>query len=98
MNFKVGCILKQPSNFRNETEVNKEFTGYVKLRAVPPFPSFSAKSVARVKKISEKKKGKNKLMLAHRSELQRQRWTALSTRLSQITSLLSATKFALKYG
>ena len=97
MNFKVGCILKQPSNFRNETEVNKEFTGYVKLRAVPPFPSFSAKSVARVKKISEKK-GKNKLMLAHRSELQRQGWTALSTRLSQITSLLSATKFALKYG
>ena len=58
MNFKVGCILKQPSNFRNETEVNKEFTGYVKLRAVPPFPPFSAKSVARVKKISEKKRKK----------------------------------------
>ena len=55
MNFKVGCTLKQPSNVRNETEVNKEFTGFVKLRAVPPFPSFSAKSVARVKKISEKK-------------------------------------------
>ena len=74
-----------------------ENTGYVKLRAVHPFPSFSEKSVARVKKISEKK-GKNKLMLAHRSELQRQGWTSLSTRLSQITSLLSATKFALKYG
>ena len=58
MNFKVGCILKQPGNFRNETEVNKEFTGYVKLRAVPPFPPFSAKSVARVKKISEKKRKK----------------------------------------
>ena len=54
----MGCILKQPSNVRNETEVNKEFTGFVKLRAVPPFPSFSAKSVARVKKISGKKKEK----------------------------------------
>ena len=35
-----------------------EHTGYVELRAVPTFPSFSEKSVARVKKISEKKRKK----------------------------------------